>query len=695
MLNHRFDPTTLREYDIRGRIGETLSEDDAHAIGRSFGTRVRRAGGSRVAVGYDGRHSSPAFEAALVAGLNASGCDALRIGLGPTPMLYFAVHELGADGGVMITGSHNPPDYNGFKMMLGHGPFFGDDIRAMGEMAAAGDWETGAGSSEAIDIADRYVDRLLEGFDGPALKVVWDTGNGAAGPIVEKLTARLPGTHHLLFTTVDGDFPNHHPDPTEEKNLVDLKRVVAEHGCDLGLGFDGDGDRLGAIDGEGRVVWGDQLLGILAGPVLAQQPGATIIADVKSSQALFDRIAERGGVGEMYRTGHSLIKKRMKDIGAPLAGEMSGHIFFAQGYYGFDDGLYAAIRLIATIGIEGQSLAALRDSYPALVNTPELRFPVSEARKFDVVTEVLARLAAEGANVNGVDGARVTTPDGWWLLRASNTQDVLVARAEAADQPALDRLIAAIDAQLAASGVEREVIAAVQHTPPCGEARHSPDAAMQQNSLPDVDASYGDAPVPANQHLSKETTMATNYEFDKSGDAAQNAMHDAAASAQQGMHQAADQVRAQGEDAMRQGQAAMGQMADKARETMDKGMKAFDEFNVSARGGVEAWTASSRIAAQGVEQMVQQAAEFSRKTFEDATSVMRTLATARTPGDVFAAQNEFAKKQFDNFVGEFSRLTETMMRVTNEVFEPLQSKMTETAQKAGDALKSGFDSTKR
>jgi len=452
-MTHHFHPTSLREYDIRGRIGQTLGDRDAYAIGRGFGTRVRRAGGSKVAVGYDGRASSPALETALVRGLNDSGVDVIRIGLGPTPMLYFAVHELAADGGVMVTGSHNPPDYNGFKMMLGHGPFYGADIHALGEAAATGDWEDGEGSSRTLDLMDRYVERLIQRFDGPALKVAWDAGNGAAGPVIEKLVRVLPGQHTLLFTDVDANFPNHHPDPTEPANLVDLQRAVIDGGLDLGLAFDGDGDRLGAVDGKGRIVWGDQLLAILAEPVLAAEPGATIIADVKTSQTLFDHIAARGGKPLMWKTGHSLIKAKMKEVGSPLAGEMSGHIFFAHDYYGFDDALYAAVRLLGALGFLGQSLAELKDAAPHPVNTPEMRFPCSDERKFAVVDEVLARLAAEGADLNAVDGARVRTADGWWLLRASNTQDVLVARAEAVNEAGLERLMAALNQQLAASGV--------------------------------------------------------------------------------------------------------------------------------------------------------------------------------------------------------------------------------------------------
>jgi phosphomannomutase len=457
---HNFHPTMLREYDIRGVIGQTLGEDDARAIGRSFGTIVRRSGkesggGSKVAVGYDGRESSPRLEQALVEGLNAAGVDVVRVGLGPTPMLYYAEAVLDVDGGIMITGSHNPPDYNGFKMVLRRGPFFGADIQALGRMAEAGDWESGSGGSERVEMEDRYVERLLQGFDGPALRVGWDAGNGAAGPALEKLAALLPGEHHTLFTDVDSRFPNHHPDPTEEKNLEDLKRLVAEKGLDFGIAFDGDGDRIGAIDGQGRVIWGDQLLSILAEPVLQDVPGATIIADVKASQALYDRVAELGGQPLMWKTGHSHIKKKMKELGSPLAGEMSGHVFFAHDYYGYDDALYAAVRLIRSVGRLGPLARRLRDAMPEMVNTPEMRFQVDETRKFAAVDEVLARLEADGAQVNRTDGARVNTADGWWLLRASNTQDVLVARAEAKDQAGLDRLVGQIDEQLRLSGIVR------------------------------------------------------------------------------------------------------------------------------------------------------------------------------------------------------------------------------------------------
>ncbi len=455
MNQHRFPRTSLREYDIRGIVGETLSETDAHAVGRGFGTVVRRAGGRTVAVGRDGRLSSPALEAALVEGLLATGCDVVRIGLGPTPMLYYAVKALEAAGGVMVTGSHNPSNFNGFKMTLAERPFWGADIRALGAAAEAGDWESGAGTVHDEDVRARYLNRLLEDVRLPALKVGWDCGNGATGEIVSDLVKRLPGTHHLLFPEIDGRFPNHHPDPTVEANLAPLKALVRDRGLDLGFAFDGDGDRIGAVDGEGRVVWGDQLLLVLATALLRHLPGASIIADVKASRVLFDGVAALGGKPVMWKTGHSLIKAKMLETGAPLAGEMSGHIFFANRWYGFDDAVYAGLRLLEAIGELGRSLAALRDAMPAVVNTPELRFACDDTRKFDVVRQVLDRLRAEGANVDSTDGARVTTADGWWLLRASNTQAVLVARAEAANEPALARLVAEIDRHLEALGVTR------------------------------------------------------------------------------------------------------------------------------------------------------------------------------------------------------------------------------------------------
>src|SRR5512146_3315846 len=451
-MTHQFNPTILREYDIRGIVGETLTEADAYALGRTYAAFARDEGAKRIAVGRDGRTHSGMLEAALVRGLTEGGIDAVLTGMGPSPMLYFATHYLDVDGGIQVTGSHNPADHNGFKLLLKGRSVFGQEIQAIGERSARGDWGSGAGSVEEVDIRQAYADRLLEGFSGKAFRVGWDAGNGAAGPILDMLVERLPGQHFTILTEVDGRFPNDHPDPTVEANLADLQNLVVDKGLDFGIAFDGDGDRIGAVDGKGRAIWGDQLLAILAEPVLKEEPGATIIADVKASQVLFDRIAELGGKPLMWKTGHSLIKSRMKETGAPLAGEMSGHSFFKHRWYGFDDALYAAVRLIEAVSQSGESLSELMDQMPKSAATPEMRFPVEESRKFEVVDEVRKRLAATGTDVNATDGVRVKTPDGWWLLRASNTQDVLVARAESRTAEGLDRLKAILADQLEKSG---------------------------------------------------------------------------------------------------------------------------------------------------------------------------------------------------------------------------------------------------
>jgi phosphomannomutase len=454
-MRYQFNPTILREYDIRGIVGKTLTEDDAYALGRTYAAQAREEGARQIAVGRDGRTHSGMLEAALIRGLNEGGIHVMQIGMGPSPMLYFATHYLDVDGGIQVTGSHNPADYNGFKLLLKGRSLFGADIQAIGRRAASGHWSNGNGRVEDVDIREVYVDRLLQGFSGKPFRVGWDAGNGAAGPILDMLVERLPGQHYTIFTQVDGRFPNHHPDPTVEANLTDLKRLVADKQLDFGIAFDGDGDRIGAVDAKGRVIWGDQLLMILAVPVLKDEPGATIIADVKASQTLFDRIAELGGRPLMWKTGHSLIKSKMKETGAPLAGEMSGHIFFKHRWYGFDDALYAAVRLIEAVSASGESLTEIMDAMPTSVATPELRFQVDEVRKFAIVDEVRDRLSSDGAKVDATDGVRVSTSHGWWLLRASNTQDVLVARAEAQDQTGLQQLMLQIDNQLAQSGVER------------------------------------------------------------------------------------------------------------------------------------------------------------------------------------------------------------------------------------------------
>ena len=391
-------------------------------------------------------------------GLTSTGVNVCQVGLGPTPMLYFAVKHLKAAGGIMITGSHNPPDYNGFKMMLYTGPVYGDQIQELGQIVADGQQHVAStkGTVETLDIIDTYITRMLADFKtgGRKLKVAWDCGNGSAGEVIQRLTKRLDGEHILLFVDIDGDFPNHHPDPTVPKNLVDLQKCVAENNCDFGIAFDGDGDRIGVVDCRGRIVWGDQLLAVYARAVLAKNPNATIIADVKASEILFDEIKRLGGVPLMWKTGHSLIKAKMAETGSPLAGEMSGHIFFADTYYGFDDAPYCAVRLLSQLSHSTETLEVMVDSLPKVLNTPEIRIEVLEERKFAIIEEVRNRLAQQtDVTVNDIDGVRVSTKDGWWLLRASNTQNVLVARAESQTEIGLQALKQQISKQLAASGI--------------------------------------------------------------------------------------------------------------------------------------------------------------------------------------------------------------------------------------------------
>jgi phosphomannomutase len=463
---HDFHPTILREYDIRGIVGATLFEADAGALGRAFGSVVvaRFGANATVCVGYDGRLTSPELEAALCQGLASTGVKVVRIGLGPTPLLYFAVHHLDADGGVMVTGSHNPPEHNGFKLMLGKKSFYGADITALGVRAAGGDFVRAAAPGEISEqsLSEPYLDVLAgeaAGAKGLAsMRVAWDAGNGAGGAVMAALCGRLAGEHVLLNAEIDGTFPNHHPDPTVAENLRQIQDVIRDQNLDLGIALDGDGDRIGVVDGTGRILWADQLMALLARDVLRENPGSTLIADVKSSQMLFDEIARLGGRPIMWKTGHSLVKDKMAEESSPFAGELSGHIFFADRFYGFDDALYVAVRLLVLLGNEGKSLAELADELPRLVNTPEIRLDCDDARKFDVVEEIRQRLTAAGAAVNSIDGVRVQTDDGWWLLRASNTQAALVARCEAADDPGLARLKQALRAQLELSEVASQAV---------------------------------------------------------------------------------------------------------------------------------------------------------------------------------------------------------------------------------------------
>lgn len=449
LCHNGFDPSILREYDIRGQIEKNLSGEDAYLLGRAFSaflnTELENSKPKTICVGRDGRLSSPDLYENLCDGLIASGLHVIRVGIGSSPMLYFSVQHLRADAGIMVTGSHNPPDYNGFKMTLRTRPIFGDKIQEIGQIAQHSSFVNGQGSSEEIDISEIYIDRLLKDLTlNRDLRIAWDAGNGAAGELMQRLTKKMRGKHFLLYEKIDGTFPNHHPDPTVDENLADLQSLVLREKCDLGFAFDGDGDRIGVVDEYGKVIRCDTLLALYAREILQTHPNATIIGDIKCSQILYDEIKRLGGNPVMWKTGHSLIKDKMREMNAPLAGELSGHIFFADKYYGFDDALYCAIRLLNELSDEDSSLSALTASLPQTFNTPEIRFEVKESEKFTLVHKLAESIQKEFSNTNidicTLDGIRVTTPDGWWLLRASNTQNVLVARMESLSQSGLERI---------------------------------------------------------------------------------------------------------------------------------------------------------------------------------------------------------------------------------------------------------------
>lgn len=437
------NPKLVRAYDLRGVVGRDLTEADAHALGLRIAAAA--AGEKRVAVGYDGRLSSPALAAALSAGLRDAGAAALTIGRGPTGMLYHAVHAHGLDGGVMVTGSHNPADQNGFKVLIGSEPLFGEPLRAL----ALGDAATSPGGSEApLPVEDAYVARLAQAAAAASvLTVVWDAGNGAAGDVLRRLVGRLPGEHRLLNAEIDGRFPAHHPDPSMPENLQQLRDAVRAGGADLGIAFDGDGDRIGVVDADGEIVWPDQLILFLAQALLAERPGAPIVFDVKSSRVLSDGIAAAGGRPVLSPSGYVLVRRAMLDAGAPMGGEMSGHIFYADRWDGTDDALHVAMRLLGTLA--GRDLTAFRRALPPTFATPELRLPCPDDRKAEVLARVRAGLTGK---VDETDGLRVSEADGWWLLRASGTEPKLTARVEGWSEAGRDRLQAALMDRLSRAG---------------------------------------------------------------------------------------------------------------------------------------------------------------------------------------------------------------------------------------------------
>lgn len=471
------NPHIFREYDIRGIADQELTETWVADLGTAFAAHViahapsdetspshnrshvvhragrhanRHANRHLIVIGRDGRHSSPRLAHALATGLVRGGVDVIDVGLVPTPGLYFANYHFHCDAAVMLTGSHNPPDYNGLKMVRANASVYGAEIQALRtalEEGVALAIEPGEIRQETV--LEPYLARITADFKpGRPLRLLLDCGNGATGVVAEDLLKRLPGVQgEVLFAEVDGRFPNHHPDPTIPENLVSLQQRMHETGAELGIAFDGDGDRIGALDEKGDIVWGDRLMILFAQKILRDQPGATVIGDVKCSQLLFDAIEEAGGSPLMWKTGHSLVKAKMRETGAPLAGEMSGHLFFADRYLGYDDALYAAVRLIELVASGPKSLAQRLHALPTLFATPELRIECPDARKFRIMEKVAhtqrekAQAQPHGVTFSTVDGVRVSTEHGWWLLRVSNTQPALVARVEAKSREHLHRLV--------------------------------------------------------------------------------------------------------------------------------------------------------------------------------------------------------------------------------------------------------------
>ena len=454
---HQYNPSIFREYDIRGTFEQNLTETDAYYIGKAYAATLKKG---IVAIGFDGRISSPALSEALIKGITDSGLDVINIGLVPTPALYFAVFHLNLDGGIMVTGSHNPPDQNGFKLMIGKESLHGRAIKQLSEVT---EFLSGKGKVEKTDIRADYIKRVTQGLAKSSLRIGYDPANGAAGEIIDELAPKLSSNHFCINTKIDGTFPSHHADPTVEKNLEQLKSLVLENNLDVGFAFDGDGDRVGIVDNKGRPIWGDQILAILAEDVLEQRPGANVVVDVKTSKAVIDRIKKLGGKPIIWKCGHSLIKAMMKELDAPLAGEMSAHIFFADNYYGYDDGIYAAIRFLEVMKKTGKTSAELLDALPKMHSSPEHKIVVEDLRKFMLVEELKNMIApppafaADVPKISGkaivVDGIRMEHAYGWWLVRASNTGPNIIARYEADSESNFKKVEAELQGYLSKLGL--------------------------------------------------------------------------------------------------------------------------------------------------------------------------------------------------------------------------------------------------
>jgi len=447
LIKHSFNETIIRSYDIRGIYSKTLYDLDARIIGNLFGLEVGR--GKKVCVGYDGRKSSVNLKENLINGLLEVGVDVIEIGLCPTPMVYFSCHQTNANGGIMVTGSHNPKDHNGFKFVLENQPFYGKDIKNISKKARSFSYSKNyTGKREFRDISPDYLKRLLEDLEQKKkINIVWDSGNGSAGKIMKKLSENVNGKSILMYEDIDGNFPNHHPDPSDEGNLKDCIDMLKKNQFDIGIAFDGDGDRIGIIDDRGRVIPGDLILLIFANDILFDGK-KTIIGDVKCSQVLFDEIEKKGGKAIMSKTGHSHIKVNIKKFSADLAGEMSGHMFFSDKYFGYDDALYASVRIINILANSEEKLSEIVDKIPKTFSTPEIRIDCDDLKKFGIVKKISENLKKSGHQIIDVDGVRVIFEDGWWLLRASNTQPALVLRCEAYTDEGLEKKMIHVKSEL-------------------------------------------------------------------------------------------------------------------------------------------------------------------------------------------------------------------------------------------------------
>jgi len=434
-------PEIFKAYDIRGIVGKTLTPAIVRRIGQAIGSEAQSRNCREIVIARDGRLSGPELVAALGAGLVASGCDVINIGMVPTPVLYFATHHLGTHSGVMLTGSHNPPDYNGLKMMLGGETLAGESIQGLRRRLEDNNLISGKGASTEVDVEDAYVDRIVADVRlARTMRAIVDCGNGVAGKVAPRLLRNLGCEVRELFCAVDGHFPNHHPDPSQPKNLEDLIAALKKHEVDVGLAFDGDGDRLGVVSPDGSIIWADRQLILFARDVLSRQPGAEIIYDVKCSRTLPEAVTAAGGKATLWKTGHSFIKAKLKETGAALAGEMSGHIFFKERWYGFDDALYAAARLLELLSRDPRGPAEIFASLPNTVNTPELQLTMKEGEHYVLIKELVKNADFPGAKLSTIDGLRADFDDGFGLVRASNTTPVLVLRFEGDNPAALERI---------------------------------------------------------------------------------------------------------------------------------------------------------------------------------------------------------------------------------------------------------------